>query len=55
MGAIMYDFSHHKLVAIVLIGMGLMTNQYWLLAGLLAFAHSSFDRMIGYGLKVLVA
>jgi len=51
-GAILYNFSHHKLVACIAIATGLLlTNQYWMLAGLLLYAHSSFDRTIGYGLK----
>ena len=51
-GAFSYNFSHHKLIAIILIAAGyLLKNEYWQLAGLLTYAHSSFDRTIGYGLK----
>ncbi len=54
MGTIMYNFSHHKLIALVLIATGLiLKNDYWLMAGLLTYSHSCFDRMIGYGLKYL--
>ena len=51
-GAFMYNFAHHKFIAIVLVITGLFFKQdYIIYAGLLAYAHSSFDRMIGYGLK----
>ena len=51
-GAFTYNVCHHKGLAILLIVAG-----YWLmlpmlmLAGLLLYAHSAFDRMMGYGLK----
>lgn len=51
-GASCYNFSHHKATAIALAFVGLLASQPALMAaGLLAYAHSSFDRMIGYGLK----
>lgn len=51
-GAFCYNLFHHKAVAIAIIIVGIVTgNQYILLAGLMLFAHSSFDRMLGYGLK----
>ena len=53
-GACLYNFSHHKLVAIVIMSIGMMTsNQFIIACGLIAYAHSSFDRMIGYGLKYI--
>ncbi len=53
-GAILYNISHHKLVAIVLIVIGVLTKlDNIILIGILFFAHSSFDRMLGYGLKYL--
>ena len=51
-GAFTYNFFHHKAVVSVLLILGvLLTNNYFLLAGLLLLAHSSFDRILGYGLK----
>jgi len=51
-GAVMYNFSHHKLVAIAMIVAGLLLlKEFWILAGLLFYAHSAFDRILGYGLK----
>jgi hypothetical protein len=51
-GAITYNFFHHKAVASVLMILGwVQSNDYFLLASLLLFAHSSFDRVLGYGLK----
>jgi hypothetical protein len=51
-GAWLYNFFHHKLVALVVLVLG-----YWLdnsgitLAGIILFGHSAMDRMFGYGLK----
>lgn len=51
-GAIIYNVFHHKLLAILIIGIGLiLQNNYMLLAGVILFGHSSFDRLLGYGLK----
>lgn len=51
-GAFTYNLFHHKgIICIVLILGILQSNNYLLLAGLLLMAHSSFDRMLGYGLK----
>ena len=51
-GMVMYNFSHHRFTAIALIFYGLlMSHPIILLTGLLFFAHSSFDRILGYGLK----
>ena len=51
-GAAVYNFFHHKLLAIVVIAIGIfLQNNYFLLAGTILFGHSSFDRMMGYGLK----
>ncbi len=51
-GAAMYNFFHHKGVAIAvgLIGM-YMSNPMLQLVGIILFAHSSMDRIFGYGLK----
>jgi hypothetical protein len=51
-GAIAYNIFHHKGIAITLIGIGYFLQIELLIAiGILLFAHSSFDRMMGYGLK----
>lgn len=51
-GAFTYNLVHHKALAIVVGVVGLLlTNDYWLLAGVLLYGHSSMDRMFGYGLK----
>jgi hypothetical protein len=51
-GALLYNVFHHKAVAIVIAAIGYWISMEWLIAaGILLFAHSSFDRMLGYGLK----
>jgi Domain of unknown function (DUF4260) len=51
-GAICYNLFHHKGVALLLVAIGYgMQNEILLAIGLLLFAHSSFDRIMGYGLK----
>ncbi|WP_129713900.1 DUF4260 domain-containing protein [Pedobacter sp. SYP-B3415] len=51
-GAWIYNLFHHKLVAIFLGCLGWYTDIGLLkFAGILLFAHSSMDRMLGYGLK----
>lgn len=51
-GAYTYNLFHHKAPAAILLVFGsLQSNNYLLLAGLLLLAHSSFDRILGYGLK----
>lgn len=51
-GAWIYNFFHHKLVAI-----GIFILGYWIdnslttFIGIILFAHSSMDRTFGYGLK----
>ena len=51
-GAISYNIFHHKAIAITLVGMGFfMKIEVVMVIGILLFAHSSFDRMMGYGLK----
>lgn len=51
-GAVAYNFFHHKTFGIVLFITGLIFNN-WLLQviGIIIFGHSSMDRMLGYGLK----
>jgi hypothetical protein len=53
-GAVAYNLFHHKLVAILLVGVGwYMPSDILILAGLILYAHSSFDRVLGYGLKYM--
>ena len=51
-GAICYNIFHHKGVALFLAFAGYFLHIETLLSiGILLFAHSSFDRIWGYGLK----
>jgi hypothetical protein len=51
-GAFTYNLAHHKAVAVTLyIAGSLLGSQPMQFAGLLLLAHSSFDRILGYGLK----
>lgn len=51
-GAFFYNLFHHKglAIAIGLIGYYLKLQELEV-AGIILFAHSSFDRLLGYGLK----
>lgn len=51
-GAITYNLFHHRGLAASIALAGLLTgNTYLVFTGAILFAHSSFDRMMGYGLK----
>jgi hypothetical protein len=51
-GAWTYNIVHHKAIATTIIVAGYFMHIDWLLlTGLILFAHSAFDRMLGYGLK----
>lgn len=51
-GAAMYNLTHHKGIAVVLMAIGFLeADQTLAFIGLIMFGHASFDRMIGYGLK----
>lgn len=51
-GAWLYNFLHHKLVAITILILGFWLNYSLLtLAGVILFGHSAVDRIFGYGLK----
>lgn len=51
-GAFAYNLFHHRGIALLITGAGFVLHQEWLIAlGILLFAHSSFDRMLGFGLK----
>ncbi len=51
-GAWAYNFFHHRGIAIALYLVGIYLQDQWLqLTGVILFAHSSMDRLFGYGLK----
>ena len=51
-GAITYNLIHHRFLAAVVAIYGLtLGGVYWQLAAIILFAHSSLDRVLGYGLK----
>lgn len=51
-GALVYNVFHHKAIAILVATIGFyLPNTALTTAGVLLFAHSAFDRMLGYGLK----
>lgn len=51
-GAVVYNFFHHKAVAITIYIIGVyIQNEVLQLIGVILFGHSSMDRMMGYGLK----
>ena len=52
-GAAMYNLFHHKGLAIALYLAGVyLSNDILCLSGTILFAHSAFDRILGYGLKL---
>ncbi|AYL99521.1 DUF4260 family protein [Mucilaginibacter celer] len=51
-GAFTYNLFHHKGLALLIAATGFFAENHILTAiGILLFAHSAFDRMMGYGLK----
>ena len=51
-GAVIYNFFHHKAVALAIMAAGIyLLNDRLVLAGTILFGHSSMDRFFGYGLK----
>lgn len=53
-GGFLYNIFHHKGMAIAIAIMGYsLKNDITVLAGTLLFAHASFDRIWGYGLKYM--
>ena len=51
-GAAVYNFIHHRGLALIYYVAGiLLAIPFLSLAGVIVFAHSSFDRVLGYGLK----
>lgn len=51
-GAVTYNLTHHRLTATA-VAIYAMTygNDNWKLVAIILFAHISFDRALGYGLK----
>ncbi|MFT5831840.1 MAG: hypothetical protein ACI9SY_000213 [Candidatus Paceibacteria bacterium] len=51
-GAYTYNAFHHVGIAVIFLIYGIMmTNPLFTLVGAILLGHSSFDRIIGYGLK----
>ena len=51
-GAYIYNFLHHRGIAVLFYVGGLLTvNPLLALIGLILFAHSSLDRLLGMGLR----
>lgn len=51
-GAVFYNLFHHKGLCLLIAGIGILLNIPFLLSfGILFYAHASFDRIFGYGLK----
>lgn len=51
-GAWLYNFFHHKLISVTVLGLGFwLNNSVLTLTGVILFGHSAMDRMFGYGLK----
>lgn len=55
-GAVAYNLAHSLILPLVLMGAGFaFATQLAVLVGLVWLAHIGFDRMLGYGLKSLLA
>lgn len=51
-GALTYNLLHHKATAVAAYVIGALAGSHFLqLIGLVMLAHSSLDRVLGYGLK----
>ena len=51
-GAFTYNLFHHRGIAIGIVATDFFLYlPYWVFAGAILFAHASFDRIFGYGLK----
>jgi hypothetical protein len=51
-GAIIYNFIHHRALSLTIVGIGYyLNNELTMLFGIIMFAHSSLDRVFDYGLK----
>lgn len=55
-GAYLYNFFHHKAVAIAVYLIGIyLGNSVVELIGIILFSHSAMDRIFGYGLKFITS
>lgn len=53
-GALTYNLCHHKGAALLIVTAGYFLNVEVLMStGIVLFAHASFDRILGYGLKYI--
>jgi Domain of unknown function (DUF4260) len=51
-GAYFYNLFHNRAIGLALVAMGMIFHyEGVIMVGTIIFAHSSFDRMMGYGLK----
>ncbi len=51
-GAFTYNLVHHRLMASIVAVVAIyLNNPNWKLVAIILFAHISFDRIMGYGLK----
>ena len=51
-GAVTYNFFHHKAVAIIVLCAGwYLAHEWTLVAGIILLGHLALDRILGYGLK----
>jgi hypothetical protein len=51
-GALTYNFLHHRAIAVAVLCAGYVYTQPWVwLAGIIMLGHISMDRVFGYGLK----
>lgn len=51
-GAYVYNFFHYRALAVLVYYLGFQSgSQALLLTGVILFAHSSMDRIFGYGFK----
>lgn len=52
-GRLIYSVFHSKSLAIAVLLTGILLNiNYLILSGLILFGHSSFDRLLGFGLPI---
>lgn len=52
LGAIVYNIGHSTPVPAILLGLGLLDTNSWLIAlAAIWFGHIGWDRLLGYGLK----
>jgi len=51
-GAILYNFFHHQLLAVIAYLLGIYLGEEWIqFSGIILLAHSAMDRIFGYGFK----